>query len=145
MTVLEKLDDYFAARALYDDIHAESKVAFSAWRAAEYELIEAMLKEKRPVVSEGVFGGQHLLVSLRKQFGCSVTIENEDRIREWLTEVEGSDADFVVEKVNKPALLEHLKQRIDDALLDESEVPDFLKLSSRPGITVRGWKDRKAT
>lgn len=134
MTVLEKIDTYLQARSVYDDIHAQSQAAHKTMREAEYELVDSMINDGVPSV--GLDSGVN--VSLRKQYQCSVTMANEAQIREWLVETEGDDSGFVVEKVNKPALLEWMK----DAGKEPDDVPDFLKLNTRPGITVRGWKTR---
>lgn len=134
MTVLEKINNYLAARDAYEIIHAQSQEAHKRMREEEYVLVDTMLADGVP--SMGLDSGVN--VSLRKQYGCSVTAANEAQIREWLVETQGDDSDFVHEKVNKPALLEMLKetgQEPDDA-------PAFLKLNTRPGITVRGWKTR---
>ena len=139
MTVLEKIDSYLAARTEYERIHEESQKAHAAMRATEYELVDGMLNDGVPSI--GLDTGVH--VSLRKQFQCSVTQANEDQVREWLTETCGDDSQFVIEKVNKPALLEWLKARFEKAEMDEDSVPSMLKLSTRPGITLRGWKNRK--
>jgi len=135
MTILQKIDDYLAAREAYEEIHEQSAKAHKAMRASEYELVDTMLNDGVPSV--GLDSGLH--VSLRKQYSCSVTVGNEDQIREWLTEVEGDDTQFVHERVNKPALVEWLKETEKEP----DDVPEFLKLNTRPGITVRGWKTRK--
>jgi protoheme ferro-lyase len=139
MTVLTKIDEYLSAREFYEGIHEQSQKAHKAMRAAEYELVNEMLDEGTNNV--GLDTGIH--VNLRKQFTCSVTVENEDRIREWLTEKEGDDARFVHEKVNKPAFVEWLREEIlEKQQLDESDVPEFVKLTSRPSISLRGWSTR---
>jgi hypothetical protein len=140
MTAQSKIADYYEARAYWDRVHAESSAAHTAMKRAETEAVEAMLDED--ITSIGRDDGTH--VSLRKQFLCSVTEHNEDRVREWLTEVEGDDAQFVVEKVHKPALVEWMKDKFEQAVMDEGDVPEFLKFTQRPALTVRGWKTRKA-
>lgn len=134
MSVLEKIDGYLEARAAYEACHEASQAAYAMMKSAEYECVDGMLEEH--VKSHGMDNGVHL--SLRKQFTCSVTIDNENQIREWLTEWLGDDSEYIVEKVNKPALLEMLKAKE----MEPQDAPDFLKLSTRPGITLRGWKDR---
>ena len=134
MTVLEKINSYLEARAIYDDMHAASQAAHKTMREAEYELVDVMLSDGVP--SMGLDSGVN--VSLRKQYACSVTAANETQIREWLVETRGDDSDFVHEKVNKPALVEMLKEEGKEP----DDVPAFLKLNTRPGITVRGWKTR---
>jgi hypothetical protein len=134
MTVLEKIQTYLDARAIYDEAHATSQAAHKMMRDAEYELVDTMLSDGVP--SMGLDSGVN--VSLRKQYSCSVTTANEAQIREWLVETRGDDSDFVHEKVNKPALIEWMKEQQKEP----DDVPAFLKLNTRPGITVRGWKTR---
>lgn len=138
MTVLDAIDTYLNAREFYEGIHEQSQKAHKAMRAAEYELVDNMLDEGVPSV--GLDTGIH--VSLRKQFQCSVTVDNEERIREWYTEKEGGDGDIVHEKVNKPALIEYLRHKFEKEDWDEESVPEHLNLTTRPSITLRGWKNR---
>ncbi len=138
MTVLTKIDEYLSAREFYEGIHEQSQKAHKAMRGAEYDLVTSMLDEGTQNV--GLDSGIH--VALRKQFQCSVTVDNEDRIREWYTEQEGADADIVHEKVNKPALIEYLKHKFEKDNWDVDSVPEHLSLTTRPSITLRGWKTR---
>ncbi len=140
MTVQDRLDEFYLAKENYERAHEISAQAHGIMKGAELSAVDAMLEEG--VKSMGRDDGTH--VSLRKQFQCSVTVDNEDQVREWLTEVEGDDAQFVVEKVHKPALLEWMKEKFEKAVMDEGEVPEFLKFTQHPALTVRGWKTRKA-
>lgn len=135
MTVQKKIDAYLEARSVYDNIHKLSQEAHQKMKSMEYELVDEMLNTG--VSSQGMDDG--LSIHLRKQYNCSVTQQNEEQVREWLIETEGDDSQFVVEKVNKPALLEWMK----DKGLEPDDAPEFLKLSTRPGLTVRGWNKRE--
>jgi len=139
MTVLEKIQTYLLARAGYDEAHATSQAAHKVMRDAEYELVDTMLGDGVPSVGLDASAERTAAnISLRKQYACSVTAANEAQIREWLVETKGDDSDFVHEKVNKPALIEWMKEEGKEP----DDVPAFLKLNTRPGITVRGWKTR---
>jgi hypothetical protein len=135
MTIQERLEAYLEAREDYDVAHDLSSKAHARMKALETELVDEMVGTHTQ--SHGTKDGIH--VSLRKQFNCSVTQANETQIRNWLNDTEGDDSQFVVEKVHKPALVEWLKQKD----YGPEDVPDFLKLSTRPGITVRGWNTRE--
>lgn len=137
MTVQEKLDDYYNARENYERWHELSSAGYAAMKDAERAAVDAMLEEG--VKSMGRADGTN--VSLRKQFTCSVTMDNEPQVREWLAEITGDDAPFVVEKVHKPAVLEWLRSEFEKTM-DEGDVPEFLKMQTSPALSVRGWKMR---
>ncbi len=140
MTVQTALENYYACRAHYDQVHNLSSIAHKNMKDAERLAVDAMLDEGTKSI--GLDDGTH--VSLRKQFNISVTVNNEDQIREWLTEVEGDDSEFIHEKVNKAAVVEWMKiQILEVGDLDEGDVPDFMSFSQHPGLTVRGWKTRE--
>ncbi len=138
MTAQDKIGAYYEARTDYDRLHAMSSAAHITMKNAEREAVNAMLEEG--IKSIGQDDGTH--VSLRKRFECSITIDNEDAVRAWLTEVEGDDAQFVVEKVHKPAVLEWMKEEFEKTM-DEGDVPDFMNFTQQPALTVRGWKTRE--
>lgn len=137
MNVLESIAEFYKAREDYDRAHEISVHAHALMKDAERVAVEKMLDAGTN--SLGLDDGTH--VSLRKRFSCSVTENNEDQIREWLTEVEGDDAQFIVEKVHKPALVEWMRKKFEETM-DEGDVPDFLNLNTSPALTVRGWKSR---
>ena len=139
MTVLEMIEAYLTKRAAYDEAHEKSVAANAAMREAEYELVDLMLADGVPSVGlEESAERTKANISLRKKYSCSVTKHNEAQIREWLMETEGDDSRFIHEKVNKDALLEWMKEQGKEP----DDVPAFVKLTTRPGITVRGWKTR---
>lgn len=144
MSVIDKANTYLAARQAYDLIHKESQATHKAMKMAEYDLIDAMLNESAPSIGLDIDGDgeKDVTISLRKQVSCSVTKENEDEIRNWLVEMNGSDEDFIVEKVHKPALLEWLRERVGEDMTDESVLPASLKFSTRPGLQVRGLNSK---
>jgi hypothetical protein len=137
MTVQDKLADYYNARENYERWHELSAAGHEAMKNAEREAVDAMLNDG--LKSLGLADGTH--VSLRKQFTCSVTVDNEAQVREWLVEVNGDDSQFVVEKVHKPALVEWLRAEFEKTM-DEGDVPDFMKMQTSPALSVRGWKSR---
>ncbi len=136
MQVQQKIEAYLQVRDAYDKAHATSVMAHRDMKFAESDLIDAMLDEgvKAHKLDNGIN------VSLRKQYSCSVNKGNEADIRRWLIEEEGDDKQFMVEKVHKPALLDWLRSRG----FEPEDAPAFLQLSTRPGITVRGWQTREA-
>lgn len=138
MTAKDKIAAYYEARTDYDRLHEMSSAAYITMKNAERAAVDAMLDEG--IKSMGRDDGTH--VSLRKQFTCSITVDNEDAVRSWLSEVEGDDAQFVVEKVHKPAVLEWMKEKFDAETMDEGDVPDHMSFNQHPALTVRGWKTR---
>lgn len=136
--ISDAIDDYYQARAHYDECRAMSNEADRARRKAEAKVVDAMLDES----CEGMKRNDGTSIALRQQFSLSVTVDNQDMIRGWLVETEGDDAPFVEEKVNKEALIELVKARIHQSEVPEEDFPDFLNVSTRPGLSVRGWKTR---
>jgi metal-sulfur cluster biosynthetic enzyme len=139
MTVLETISAYLQARAVFDEAHAASQRAYKLKQDAEYELVSVMVSDGVPSINlDATETRTGANIGLRKKYGCAVTKDNEAQIREWLMETEGDDSRFVHEKVNKEALLEWMKEQGKEP----DDVPAFIKLNTRPGITVRGWKTR---
>jgi len=134
MNAKEKIDAFYEAREAYEQAHKLSGEMFAAMKDAERAAVDKMLEEG--LKSMGRDDGTH--VSLRKQYTCSVTLDNEDQVRQWLVDTNGDDAQFVVEKVHKPALLEWMREKA----MEVGDVPDFLKLNTTPALSVRGWKTR---
>lgn len=140
-TSSERIDEYYEARANYDDLKQLSNTAERVMRNAEAKVVDALLDES----SMGVKRNDGTFVSLRQHFSLSVNAENQESIREWLVSTEGDDSPFVEEKVNKVALTELIKSKMNDhSDLNtlEEDFPLFLNLSTRPGLSVRGWKTR---
>lgn len=130
-----KLDDYFGCRRAYEEAKAQADKLYAAKQRLENEAIDMMLD--MGTRSIGLADGKN--VSLRKSFSCSVVKENFHAIREWLLGTVGDDADFVEETVSKPAVMELLRSKIDSGEWSEEEVPEFLRLNTRPTLSVRGW------
>jgi len=135
--VADLIDAYVAARDEHDRLKDLKTRAYDAQKAAETELIDAMLDQGLPQVKTD----EGLTVSLRKDMNFSCTKDNFTFIREWLREEMGDDLPYVEEVVSKSALTELLKGKIEEGT-HESEFPPFLRLSTRPGLSVRGLKAR---
>lgn len=135
---LAKCEAYYAARRAYDEAHAASQAAFAAMADTERELIDCMLDEgvKSFKLDDGT------TVSMKRQFAISVNQDNEFLLREWLTEEEGDIELFSKKTLDKSAITARIKERIEAGTLDESTVPEFLKLNTRPSVMVMGWKKR---
>lgn len=139
MSVNDLIDEYYNMRSDHDQLKAETAAAYKGMQRAEAKLVDAMLDEGVNSVGRDS-DGTH--ISLRKRFTISVTVENEQQIRDWLTEEVGDDTDFVVEKLNKTAVTDLVKQKVEVDLEPETEIPEFLKLNTSPTVSVRGWKER---
>jgi hypothetical protein len=135
---LSKFDIYVVKRKAYDEIHSKSAIAWKEMQNAERELIDSMN-------DEGVVGfetegeSMRLRVSLRRNFSIAVNKDNEYLIRDWLTETEGDVQLFTKEELNKSAISELIRQKIDAGKLEEDAVPPFFKLKTTPSLVVRGW------
>lgn len=134
----EKIEAYYAARADYE---AKAEIATKAEklrRGLEYELVELMLEEGVTKISldDGT------TPTLVKSCSASITKDNFDDIREWLRETVGDDSDYVETVVSKPAVMERIKHLIDVEKYDETDLPSFLRVSTRPTIRITGWNKR---
>lgn len=138
MQLSEIINRYVAARDEHDARKEETTKAYKAWKAAENELIDAMLDQGMPQVKTD----EGLTVSLRKNLNFSCTKDNFTAIREWLKESVGDDLSYVEETVSKSALTTLIKSMIEDDGAHESEFPEFLNVSTRPGLSVRGLSAR---
>lgn len=136
MRLNELIDAYYEARAEHDAIDERKKAAYRKMAARENELINAMIEEGIPSISRD--DGSN--VALRKHVTCSVTKDNFSAIRGWLRDTVGDDSDFVEEAVSKSAITELVKERIADGDI-ASDFPAFLKVSTRPGLVVRGFNN----
>ena len=137
-TINELIDAYYEARALHDEAKAKATELEKARRAAENKLIDHMLDEG----TTGVKRDDGTSVGLRKSLSLSCTKENHHLLRGWLMDELGDDSDFVEEVVSKTALTELVKGRVDEGA-DEDDFPEFMRVSTRPIISVQGWKNRR--
>lgn len=130
------IESYYEARRKDDEASEAKKRTYDVLKHTERTLIDAMLAEGMPSIRRD----DGTTVSLRKSLSFSCTQENMDQIREWLVAEFGDDAPFVAEVVVKKSLTEKLAELLE-AGSDESEMPQFLNVSTRPTISVRGWKE----
>ena len=140
MDLKDRIANYYETRAAYEQLKAQSDALYHELKRAENEVIDEMLNEGTRSI--GLDDGTN--VSLRKSFTVSVTKDNFEPIRNWLMDTVGDDSDFVEEVVSKPALLDYLKAAVDTGKLLEEDVPEFLRLNTRPTISVRGWTKRSS-
>jgi hypothetical protein len=144
MSLSSKTDAYLDARAERDRLALLKTKAEKFFRAKEQELIEEMLNNHEPSIAkdeDSRYG--KLNIGLRRKLTLSVTKANQDDIRAWLTENTGDDAEFVIEKVNGPALMDWLEEQINNEEVQPEDLPEFMRPQTRPGISVLGWKNRK--
>lgn len=131
-------DTYYLARRNWDKAKEETAYRYKLMEVAKARLIDEMLAQNMRAYprTDGT------LISLRRQFNVSVTKENTDQIREWLIETFGDDEPFVKEVVDKAALTAHLKEMSEHAM--QIKYPEFLHVSTRPDVSVRGWTNKEA-
>jgi hypothetical protein len=136
MSHLDKAQDYFTARRMMDDAKEAHTRAYDACKKAERELVDAMIED-------GVKSfklDEELAVSLRKNFSLSCTQDNEAQVRDWLTATDGDVTKFEKIVLYKPFVVAWLRERVEKGTLDQHTVPEFLNLSTSPGVQVRGWR-----
>jgi len=137
MNVNDLIDEYYDAREAYDNAKKLATELDRRRRAAENKLIDHMLDEG----TTGVKRDDGTSVGLRQSVSLSCNKENYEDLREWLIEATGDDSDFVEEVVSRVALTELVKARIAEGA-DESDFPEAMRVSTRPIISVQGWKNR---
>ncbi len=133
MTIKQQADAYYDARAAYKEAKANSDKLYWEMKGIENDLIDSLLDEDL----QGFKRTDGVSVNLQSQVSISVTQENNSDIRHWLLATVGDDVGFVRETVHKGSLYEYVKTQIEEGK-DASEFPDFLKVSTRPTLYVRG-------
>lgn len=135
-TLTDTIKTYYAARTKYEEAKAEATRLLAISNAAENEVIDALIdaKQKSITFEDGT------KPTLVKSVTISCTKDNFDLIRSWLVQTFGDDKDYVEETVNKWTLLAKIKSMLEKGEQDESFFPPVLKLNSRPGLRVWGWK-----
>lgn len=136
MTTAQAVEAYIQARAHHDECKAVASEAYSAMMRAKARMIDEMLNEE----TKSIKREDGVTISLRRSFTLSVTKDNTDAIREWLIEAYGDDSPYVKEVVDKKALTDKVKAEVE-AGADEQDLPEFLAVSTRPDVTVRGWRN----
>jgi hypothetical protein len=145
MTKLQTLiDEYLETRMAYDEAHEISTQKHLTHQAAKAALVNEMLEREQQSVKFGDGELDGMTFYLRSVFSVSVTVNNEDKVKEWLHEHYGDVHEFTVEKVNKKSVEERLKSDIEGEQLDEFDVPEFLCLKTNPDISVTGYKQYSA-
>jgi len=137
MTEIETLiDGYISTRLAYDDAHDISVQADSEHKAAKRKLVEGMVaaRERGKKMDFGI------AFNLRDQFSISCNKENEADVKDWLHERYGDIEQFTTLKVDKSTVEDQLKADIEGEELDLFDVPDFMKLKTRPDVSCTGWK-----
>jgi hypothetical protein len=139
-TLNDLLEEYTSTRLTYDDAHAISAAADKEHKAAKAKLVDQMIADEQ----RGVKLDNGLAFNLRNQFSISCNKENEEDVKEWLHGHYGDVNEFTVEKVDKKTVEERLQADIEGEQLDEFDVPEFMKLKTRPDVSCTGWKQFSA-
>lgn len=127
---------YSEARRQHDQVEQQKKNAWAALKAAERELVDAMVEGE--VTSWRHANGQQVLTTRRFSIACNA--ENSDLVERWLVEELGDAEPFKVTKLDKSAVQSHIKRMCEDEGVDLETLPSFLQVSTSPTITVRGWR-----
>lgn len=144
MTLQDKIEAYLDTRVAYDVAHAISSDLYGQHQGAKQALVEAMLDEDKQAVKFGDGELKGMNFFLKNVFSVSCTEANNDEWIAWLQERYGDAAEYTIERVNKKAVEEKLKTDIEGEELDQFEVPDFVKLKTRPDVTCTGYKQFSA-
>lgn len=129
-------DNYYLARSEYERVKAEANRLKLIMDKRKNLLIDEMLATKLKNFKRD----DDTSVNFRRAFSISVTKENSEDIRQWLVDTLGDDSEFVKEVINKPALAERLEDMVTKEVITLEAIPQFLHVSTRPEIVVRGWK-----
>lgn len=135
-TLNELIDEYISTRLAYDDAHAISSAADKEHKRAKGAMVEKMLEDNQ----KGVKLENGLAFNMRNQFSISCNKDNEEQVKDWLQDHYGDVEEFTVLKVDKKTVEEKLKGDIEGERLDEFDVPEALKLKTRPDVSCTGWK-----
>lgn len=112
-----------------------AKLESKKLRAIENDLVEAMLEAQVKQIGTE----DECTLHLRRKIGVSVTEDNREATRDWLTEELGDDQPFMEEVISKTAMTELVEKRVKGGAVEE-DFPDFLKVNLHPGVAVHGWK-----
>ena len=135
----ELVKAYCDTRLAYDVAHAISVKANSVHGKAKKALVKQMEKKSRQHDPPGV-----LKFHLSEVFTIACNEENEDDIKDWLEKQYGDIEEFCAQKVQKKAVVERIKNDIDDEKLNEFDIPDFMNLNSSNQLNCNGWKQYSA-
>lgn len=140
MDLPDHAESYLLKRQRYDEAKKVSSRLEAEWRQTERDFVDAMLDKK---VSSFKMASSGMSFTLSEHLGVSVTQKNDGEIRSWLVATEGDDAPFLMEMCSKPAVTEHVKKIVKSNRLggqpDDAEVPEFLKVKTRPVLSCRGY------
>lgn len=126
---------YFEARTEYEYLKDQAEDAKRKMDSLAFQLVD--------VIDQ--CGGDHyfkdgMRVDTKRHFGISVTQENSDAWRSWLSDRYGDDAPFLKEVVDKPSVSERIRTELEGDSLVADQVPDWANLKTTKIISVTGWK-----
>ncbi len=133
------VQDYIETRLTYDNAHAVSVKANSLHQKAKKALVTSMEQKSSHHHPPG-----ELKFHLSKVFTIACNKDNEDDVKDWLEERYGDLEEFCAQKVQKKTVEERIKNDIDAEVLNEFDVPDFMKLNNGNQLNCNGWKQYSA-
>ena len=135
---IQKWHDYASARRSYDDAKEMASLTYKALKAAEVELVDAMLEAN----VTGIPAASGARVSMRPSFTIACNAENKPLIEAWLVDTQGDAEPYKKTDLDKSAVQELIAGKVDDGAPTDS-FPAFLNVKSRPTVTVTGWKKHR--
>jgi hypothetical protein len=126
-------ESYRHARARHEELKRQCDDAWILRSQLERSLVDVMVDgNHRSFEQDG------MVAYLTTRQDCSVTQENEAQVMAWLNGRFGSYEDFMVLKLDAAAVKRLVKAELKDGA-SPYDYPEFLKVTTRPRLNVRGW------
>lgn len=136
----ELIKAYYEARAKYEDVKESATAAHKVRVKAEQALIDAMLASHTRKVGRD----DGTTISLRNSVKISSTEDNRGDLLAFISKMHADGSlngcDYSQQTPNKKALLEFITDALEDGTLDPDDLPESMGYSTRPTISVMGWK-----
>ena len=130
-----------AAKAAAEKADALAKIAKAEFRRAEWDLIDQMLDDD----VHGVPDESGSFASTSRQWTIACNAENKVEVEAFLVETYGDAEVFKTFMLDKAAITAKIRKDCEDEEheLVEDELPDYLKLNTRPQLRIKGWEKKK--
>ena len=124
---------YRLARKAHEDALEHTEKLYKDRAQLERQVVEAMLEgNHRRLDHDGA------LIYLSDHVGVAVNQQNQADVVQWLNTRRGGVDDFMVLQLDGARVKRMVRKELEDGALP-SEYPDFMKVSTRPRLNVRGW------
>lgn len=127
------IEELLQARVVHKELKEACAEQGKKVAQIERRLVDSMMAAGDQTVKKA--NGLTVYIRRNKSFRCSEA--NYEALKAWLQEETGDAADFVMEAVSRSALSSFVDSRLEEGYGDD-DFPDFLGLSTYPGIGIRG-------